>query len=105
MLRLLQLIYGSNPSTGSFDRAEINSRRPLAPFFLNRISRTESMFCPQLPADQSFAGATRARASFSPLTLMSLIFYPQLQRNQSFGRRSPPQPIDSKPLAHKSFLM
>jgi hypothetical protein len=35
MLRLIQLTYGSNPSRGSFDRAEINSRRPLAAFFLN----------------------------------------------------------------------
>src|SRR5664279_552422 len=129
MLRLIQLIYGSNPSRGSFDRAEINSRRPLAPFFLNRIRRTESMFfpqlprglsfwrshprsrhsgaaatevvilakpespylpllrrctfrradashtesmfCPQLATNASFAGATRAKASFLPITLMS----------------------------------
>jgi hypothetical protein len=34
-------------------------------------SRTESIFYPQLPEDQSFAGTTRAKASFSPLTLMS----------------------------------
>jgi hypothetical protein len=33
---------------GSFDRAEINFRRPLAPLFLNRISHTESIFYPQL---------------------------------------------------------
>jgi hypothetical protein len=70
MFRLLQLIYGSNPSRGSFDRAETDLRRPLAPFFLNRINRTESMFYPQLAADESFAEATRAKASFSPITLM-----------------------------------
>jgi hypothetical protein len=64
MLRLLQLTYGSNPSRGSFDRADINSRRPLAPLFLNRISRTESIFCPQLTANESFAGATRANVDF-----------------------------------------
>jgi hypothetical protein len=56
---------------GSFDRAEINSRRPLATFFLNRISLKESMFYPQLAADQSFAGTTPAKASISPITLMS----------------------------------
>jgi hypothetical protein len=31
---------------GSFDRAERDSRRPLATLFLNRISRTESIFYP-----------------------------------------------------------
>jgi hypothetical protein len=55
---------------GSFDRAETDLRRPLEPFFLNRISRIESMFCQQLPCNESFAGATRAKASFSPITLM-----------------------------------
>jgi hypothetical protein len=40
-------------------------KRPLAPFFLNRISRTESIAWPQLPPDQSFAGATRAESLFS----------------------------------------
>jgi hypothetical protein len=64
MLRLLQLTYGSIPSRGSFDRAEINSRRPLAPFFLNRISLTESMFYPRLAANKYFTGATRAKAAF-----------------------------------------
>ena len=37
----------------------------------DRISRTESTFYPQLAANESFAGVTSAKASFSPLTLMS----------------------------------
>jgi hypothetical protein len=49
---------------GQFNRAEINSRRPLAPFFLNQISRAESIFYPQFAVDQSFAGATRAESLF-----------------------------------------
>jgi hypothetical protein len=61
--------------------------------------------CPQLAADESFAGATRSKASFSPITLMFGIFYPQHQRNQSFGQPHPAQPIDSKPLTPKSFIM
>jgi hypothetical protein len=64
MLRLIQLIYGSNPSRGSFDRAEIDSRRPLAQFFLNRISHTESIFYQQLAANQSFAGTTPRKILF-----------------------------------------
>jgi hypothetical protein len=63
MLRLIQLIYGSNPSRGSLYRAEINSRRPLAPFFLNRISRTESISCQQPPHGTSFWRSPRSRHS------------------------------------------
>ena len=63
MLRLLQLKYGSIPSRGSLDRAEINSRRPLAPLFLNRISRTESISYPQLPYGSSFWQSPRSRHS------------------------------------------
>ncbi|MGD0889501.1 MAG: hypothetical protein ABR889_09660, partial [Acidobacteriaceae bacterium] len=36
----------------------------------DRISRTESTFYPQLAANESFAGTTSAKASFSPITLM-----------------------------------
>ena len=63
MPRLIQLIYGSNPSRGSFDRAEINSRRPLEPFFLNRISRTVSMLYPQLHTGRHSGAAPRSRHS------------------------------------------
>jgi hypothetical protein len=56
---------------GSFDRAEIDLRRPLEPFFLNRISRTESIFCPHLPANEYFAGTAQQKPQFSPITLMS----------------------------------
>jgi hypothetical protein len=63
------------------------------------------MFFPQLATNESFAGATPAKASFSPITLMFGIFYPQLPCNQSFGQSHPAQPIDSKPLTPKSFIM
>ena len=63
MLRLIQLIYGSNPSRGSLYRAEINSRRPLEPFFLNRISRTVSIFYPQPPHGPSFWRSPWSRLS------------------------------------------
>src|SRR5664280_2018443 len=33
------------------------------------------------------------------------IFYPQAPCNQSFGQPNPAQPIDSKKLTHKSFMM
>jgi hypothetical protein len=65
----------------------------------DRISRTESTFYPQLAANQSFAASTRSKASFSPLTLMSLVLYPQPQRNEHLGQPHPAQQIDSKPLA------
>jgi hypothetical protein len=68
-------------------------------------SRTESMFFPQLATNESFAGATPAKASFSPITLMFGIFYPQLPCNQSFGQPLAAQPIDSKPLAPKCFII
>ncbi len=55
---------------GSFDRAEIDLHRPLAPLFLNRISHTESIFYPHLAANEYFAGATPQNPQFSPLTLM-----------------------------------
>jgi hypothetical protein len=46
-----------------------------------------------------------AKSPFSPLTLMSGIFYPQPPYNQSFGQPHPPQPIDSKQLAPKCFII
>jgi hypothetical protein len=38
---------------------------PLAPFFLNRISLTESVFCQQVPCNEYLAGATRAKSAIS----------------------------------------
>jgi hypothetical protein len=38
---------------------------PLAPFFLNRISRTESVFCQQVPCNEYLAGAIRANSAIS----------------------------------------
>jgi hypothetical protein len=40
---------------GQFDRAEINSRRPLATLFLNRISHTKSTSYPRIPTRHSGA--------------------------------------------------
>jgi len=102
MLRLIHLTYGSDPSRGSFDRAEINSRRPLAPLFLNRIRRTESIFYPQPPHGPSFWRSPRSRHSgearisvlafIAPLHFQEdrisrteSIFYPQLAANESFA--------------------
>jgi hypothetical protein len=53
-------IWIKDPSSlGNFDCAETDFRRPLAPLFLNRISRTESIFYPQLKSIEYFAGTAQ----------------------------------------------
>jgi len=76
-------IWIKDPSRDRFDRAEINSRRSLAPLFLNRISRTESMFYPQLPQESSFWRSPRSRHSGAArISVLAFVALLHLQGNR-----------------------